>query len=158
MGLDVTAKAGAGVGVANVSGIEAGAFASLGGEASLGGTMTGSVNFDTKKNDVTMAMNADADIVGKAGLFVQAKALGYSLSKKWVLANKKFAHFSYTRGIALTGERGNWMPRISDFRKVEFGDHSSQNFLETEDGNIYSNDPDYSMKTPLLGADARSDS
>lgn len=157
MGLDVTAKAGAGVGVANVSGIEAGAFASLGGAASLGGTMTGSVNFDTKKNDVTMAMNADADIVGKAGLFVQAKALGYSLSKKWVLADKKFAHFSYTRGIALTGERGNWMPRISDFRKVEFGDHSSQNFLETEDGNIYSNDPDYSMKTPLLSADEKSD-
>jgi hypothetical protein len=151
MGLAINAKAGAGVGVANVSGIEAGAFASLGGEALLGGTMTGSVNFDTKKNDVTMAMNADADIVGEAGLFVQAKALGYSLSKKWVLADKKFAHFSYTRGIALTGERGNWMPRISDFQKVEFGDHSSQNFLETEDGYIYSNDPDYSMKNPLLG-------
>jgi hypothetical protein len=157
MGLDVTAKAGAGVGVANVVGIEAGAFASLGGEASLGGTMAGSVNFDTNKNDVTMALNSNADIVGKAGLFVQAKALGYSVSKKWILANKKFAHFSYTRGIALTGERGNWMPRISDFRKVEFGDYSSQNFLETEDGNIYSNDPDYDIRTPLLGAGSRSD-
>jgi hypothetical protein len=61
------------------------------------------------------------------------------------------------RGIALTGEKGNWMPRLSDFRKIEFGDFSSQNFLETERGTIYSNDPDYDIKRPLLGDDFRSD-
>jgi hypothetical protein len=157
MGLDVTAKAGAGAGVANVAGLEGGGFACLGGEAALEGTMAGSVNFDTQKNDVSMALNANADIVGKAGLFVQAKVLGFSISKKWILANKKFAHFSYMRGIALTGEKGNWMPRLSDFRKIEFGDFSSQNFLETERGTIYSNDPDYDIKRPLLGDDFRSD-
>jgi hypothetical protein len=157
MGLDITAKVGAGVGVANVVGLDAGGFATLGASADLGGNLEGTVDFRNKKYDVNLSVNANADIVGNAGVFIQAKALGFSVSKKWILAQKKFAHFSYMRGMALTGRKGDWSPKLSDFRKIEYGDHSKQNFLETDEGKIYSNDPDYNQRTPLLAGTERSD-
>ena len=157
MGLDITAKVGAGVGVANVVGLDAGGFATLGASAALGGNLAGTVDFTNKKYDVNLSVNANADIIGNAGVFIQAKALGFSVSKKWILAQKKFAHFSYMRGMALTGRKGDWSPKLSDFRKIEYGDHSEQNFLETDEGNIYSNDPDYNERTPLLAESELSD-
>lgn len=157
MSLDITAKAGAGVGVANVAGLAAGAFATLGGESSLGGSMAGTVNFDAKTYNVNLNLNAAADIVGNAGVFVEAKALGFTKSKKWVLANKQFAHFNYLRGLALTGKKGDWTPRVTDFQKIEYGDHSSQNFLETNEGLIYSKDPEYNIKDTLLEKGERSE-
>ena len=155
MGLDITAKAGIGAGLANVAGLEAGGFATLGGQAKLGGSLAGIVDFTNKKAGVNLSLNATADIVGKAGVFIQAKALMLSAEKKWILAEKTFAQFKYEKSASIARGKGAWLPNITDFTPIESGDRSKENFLETDEGKILS---EYSDTDSLLGGSQRSDS
>lgn len=144
MGLEITAKAGVGAGLANVAGLEAGGFATLGGQAELGGKIGGIVDFTNRTSGVTLSLDANADIIGKAGVFVQAKVLMLSAEKKWILAEKTFAKFEYHKSATLTRNKGIWLTDINKgFTPMMFRD---MNYLEGED-----------ITQPLLGGSERSD-
>jgi hypothetical protein len=137
MGLEIQATAGVGAGVANVVGLEGGIFGALGGTAELTGTLGGTANFSTKSYALNLGLNASADIVGKAGVFVKAKLMMLSAEKTFDLVEKTFANFSYTRDIELGGSQGAWWPSITDFTKKEYGDVTTTKRLKTINGEIY---------------------
>jgi hypothetical protein len=137
MGLDITAKAGVGVGIANFGGLEAGIFGTLGGSAKLSGKLGGTANFSTKSYALNLGLNASADIVGKAGAYVSAKLAMLRATKKFSLIEKTFANFSYTRNIELGGGQGAWKPSLTDFTQKEYGDRKTSKILKTVDGKTY---------------------
>jgi hypothetical protein len=137
MGLEIQAKAGVGAGVANVVGLQGGIFGALGGTAALTGTLGGTANFSTRSYALNLGLNASADIVGKAGVFVEAKLMMLSAAKTYDLVEKTFANFSYTRDIELGGSQGAWWPQITDFTKKEYGDVTTKKRLKTINGEIY---------------------
>ncbi|MEA5485179.1 MULTISPECIES: DUF4157 domain-containing protein [Pseudanabaena] len=137
MGLEIQATAGVGAGVANVVGLEGGIFGALGGTAELTGTLGGTANFSTKSYALNLGLNASADIVGKAGVFVKAKLMMLSAEKTFDLVEKTFANFSYTRDIELGGSQGAWWPSITDFTKKEYGDVTTTKRLKTINGKKY---------------------
>ena len=66
-------------------GLEGGIFGALGGTAELTGTLGGTANFSTKSYALNLGLNASADIVGKAGVFVKAKLMMLSAEKTFDL-------------------------------------------------------------------------
>jgi hypothetical protein len=137
MGLEIQATAGVGAGVANVVGLEGGIFGALGGNAELTGTLGGTANFSTRSYALNLGLNASADIVGKAGVFVRAKLMMLSAEKTFDLVEKTFANFSYTREIELGGSQGAWWPSLTDFTKKEYGDVKNTKRLKMINGEIY---------------------
>jgi hypothetical protein len=137
MGLEITAKAGVGVGIANVVGLEGGIFGALAGSAALSGTLGGTANFSTNSYALNLGLKASADIVGKAGVYVSAKLAMLRATKKFSLIEKTFANFSYTRNIELGGGQGAWKPSLTDFTQKDYGDRKTSKTLKTVDGRTY---------------------
>jgi hypothetical protein len=117
MGLDITAKVGAGVGLANVVGLEAGAFVGLGGAANLSGMLGGEVNFKDKTSTVKLDLNGSAAITGEVGVFGRAKLLGAALEKQITIANREFAIYEYTRNGEYSNGWSHLMPKVGDFHR-----------------------------------------
>ncbi|MEM9484766.1 MAG: DUF4157 domain-containing protein [Cyanobacteria bacterium P01_F01_bin.116] len=137
MGLDITARAGVGVGGANIIGLDAGVFGTLGAEAKLSGALGCTATFgDSTSYSGTLGMSASADIFGEVGAFVRAKAGPFSLTKDYPLAKKTFAHYAYDRQITIGGDSDDWTPDVLDFCKKEYGDRKTKKTI-TVNGNTY---------------------
>lgn len=137
MELGITARAGAGVGGANIIGLDAGVFGTLGAHAKLSGALGCTATFgESKSYSGTLGLSASADIVGEVGAFVRAKAGRLSLTKDFPLAKKTFAHYAYDREITIGGDSNNWIPSITDFCKKEYGDRKTKKTI-TVNGNTY---------------------
>ena len=115
MGLDIIGKVGAGVGLANVVGLEAGAFVGLGGAANLSGSLGGEVNFKDNTSTVNLGLNGSASIIGKAGIFGRAKFLAFELEKQFTLAETEFGIFKYSKNGEYSNGWSHLMPKIDDF-------------------------------------------
>jgi len=131
IGLEIKASAGVGVGAANIVGLDAGIFAAIDGKATINGTLEGNADFGTKKHEVSLGMNAEADIIGRVGAFVKAKLGPKSQSKEFDVAKKTFAHFNYKRTLSLGSEK-NYEPTISDFENVQFGNNEIKKYLKVK--------------------------
>jgi hypothetical protein len=115
MGLDITADVGVGAGLANIAGLEAGAFVGLGGTANLSGMLGGEVNFKDNTSTVKLDLNGSAAITGEVGVFGRAKLLKAVLEKKITIANREFASYEYTRKGEYSNGWSYFMPKVADF-------------------------------------------
>jgi hypothetical protein len=137
IGLGIKASAGVGVGAANIVGLDAGIFGAIEGKASLAGTLDGNAYFAAKKYEVSLGMNAAADIAGKAGAYVQAKVGFLSARKEFDVAKKTFAHFGYKRTLSLGSSQDDLKPTFEDFTKTEFGNKERKIYLKIKDGKTH---------------------
>lgn len=125
-GLDITAKALVGVGLANVAGISGGLFAEGSASAGIKGKLAGEVVQKTgkvwKSSSLKLSIEAEASIVGAVGAMIQAKLGPFSASKKYKLKEKEFAKFEWKReglNIEKQGIRmSDIMPKMSDFKML----------------------------------------
>jgi hypothetical protein len=115
MGLEIIGKVGAGVGLANEVGFEAGAFVGLGGAANLNGNLEGEVNFKDNTSTVNLGLKGSASIIGKAGIFGRAKFLVLDVEKQFTLAEREFGIFKYSKNGEYSNGWSHLTPKVDDF-------------------------------------------
>jgi hypothetical protein len=115
MGLEIIGKVGAGVGLANVVGFEAGAFVGLGGAANLNGNLEGEVNFKDNTSTVNLGLKGSASIIGNAGLFGRAKFSVLDVEKQFTLAEEEFGIFKYSKNGKYSNGWSHLTPKVDDF-------------------------------------------
>lgn len=123
-GLEITAKALVGVGLANVAGLGAGLFAEGAASAGVKGKLSGEVVQKAgkvwKSSSLKLSLEAEASIVGRVGAMIEAKLGPLSASKKYKLKEKEFAKFEWKReglNIEKAGVRmSDIIPKLSDFK------------------------------------------
>ena len=152
LGLDVTAKAGVGVGAANFAGIDAGAFVTGSATAALGASLKGKLvasNADGwKSGTLTLEdIAAEMKIKGKAGAYIEAKAIGgmFSAKKKFTFLDKEIGVFKYERDPISIVKAGMEDGKLN----LSIGD-----FVVSSSASTAIIDPDKATdRTPLLQSD-----
>ena len=150
--MNVDVHVGAGVGGANIVGIEGGLFAGAASEFGVGGSINGVITKDSKKawaaSTLEMKLKSNASLVGIAGSYIKAKVLQFSKEKKFTLLRKEFAKLEYERirsiqkaGVSII----DIIPTLADFKIL----------LDGEDANKFSVEEDMSDTAPLLGRGSR---
>lgn len=153
--MNVDVHVGAGVGVANLGGIEGGLFAGAASEFNVEGSIKGEITKDAMKawaaSTLEIKLKSNASLVGNAGAYIKAKLLQFSKEKKFTLLRKEFAKWEYerTRSIQKAGVSiGDIIPTLADFKLL----------LDGQDASEFSVAEDMSDTAPLLGRSSRESS
>jgi hypothetical protein len=133
MSVAVVATAGVKVGVPHLSEVSVGGFGSLKSTANFSGTITGTAGAQSASLNINM--EANAALIGTAGVFMQAKVAWLKKKVTYELAKWNFGTFAYQRTLDLSAaSKDGWKPVLTDFVATN---HSADELPKADDPKAY---------------------
>ena len=133
MSVAVEATAGVKVGVPHLSEVSVGGFGALKSTANFSGTITGTAGAQSASLNINM--EANAALIGTAGVFMQAKVAWLKKKVKYELAKWNFGTFAYQRTLDLSAaSKDGWKPVLTDFVATN---HSADELPKADDPKAY---------------------